>query len=308
LLNNFAYDAFSAYWNWTLAAERLRITKNAVALAKTRYRDTRTTIQQGDRAAIDSIEARLAVLQFEAQAAENTGNLYISEQFLQNYLLDTLTNTPLSASFLQNLSYSPKRFTPALLADSLQQWQTRLTQTHPELQAYQMKIADLNVERHLKQEKIKPKLNVTYNFLAEEWNFTDPKYGTAFDNTKFGVSLSYPILTRTDRGNLQLTQLKIQDSELMLQQKRIELLNKTEVYYNEWLYNWQQIQIYEQYVKDYETLCQAERTRFANGESSLFLINSREQKLVEGQLKLMELNIKHFKYLMTIQWTIGELD
>jgi outer membrane protein TolC len=308
LLNNFAYDALSAYWNWTLAAERLRITKNALALTKTRYRDTRITIQQGDRAAIDSIEARLAVLQMEAQATESEGGLYSSTQIMRNFLLDTTKNTPLSADFLSNLTYSPKRFTPDLLADSLQVWQNRLLQTHPELQAYQLKIADLGVERRLKQEKIKPKLNVTYNFLAEEWNFTDPKYGTAFDNTKFGVSLSYPILTRTDRGNLQLTDLKIQDSELMMQQKRIELLNKTAVYYNEWRYNWQQIQIFEQYVADYETLCRAERTRFANGESSLFLINSREQKLVEGQLKLMELNIKHFKYLMAIQWAIGELD
>ena len=38
-------------------------------------------------------------------------------------------------------------------------------------------------------------------------------------------------------------------------------------------------------VQNYETLLAAEERKFSFGESSLFLINSRENKLIESKLK-----------------------
>ncbi|NND87649.1 MAG: transporter, partial [Flavobacteriaceae bacterium] len=42
-------------------------------------------------------------------------------------------------------------------------------------------------------------------------------------------------------------------------------------------------------VEDSESLVAAEERKFGLGESSLFLINSREQKLIEAQLKANDL-------------------
>ncbi len=320
-LNNFAYEAFSAYWEWTLAQQRFRITSQALLLSETRFKATKQAIAQGDRAAIDSIEARLAVSQFKALRANFMGDVLAAERVLYNYLpeqnIAKNDNNPnnavlvktnleaLSVRDLRQMPQSPAFYTATTLADSLQKWQVSMLQQHPELQVYALKLQDLAVEMRLKREKLKPKLNVTYNLLSEEWRYGDAKYGAIYDNYKLGVALSYPILTRTERGNTAMTDIKIRDTEFLSTQKRRELLNKVEAYYQEWFYNLEELKLYDQYTKDNETLASAERIRFENGESSLFLINSREQKLVEAQLKQAELLVKHFKYLASLRWAMG---
>ena len=49
-----------------------------------------------------------------------------------------------------------------------------------------------------------------------------------------------------------------------------------------------------QMVLDYERMLQAEERKFQLGESSLFLVNSRESKLIDGQLKAIEIQNKFF--------------
>ena len=51
----------------------------------------------------------------------------------------------------------------------------------------------------------------------------------------------------------------------------------------------------------------AEETRFSNGESSLFLINSRETKAMEAAEKLTELKAYLFKTIYALQASAGVL-
>jgi len=46
-------------------------------------------------------------------------------------------------------------------------------------------------------------------------------------------------------------------------------------------------------VRDYKTLLRAEERKFSFGESSLFLINSRESKLIDSELKQNEVQKKY---------------
>ena len=54
----------------------------------------------------------------------------------------------------------------------------------------------------------------------------------------------------------------------------------------------EQVQQVEAIVTNYKTLLQGEERKFALGESSLFLVNSREQKLIDARLKRTELYFK----------------
>ena len=51
----------------------------------------------------------------------------------------------------------------------------------------------------------------------------------------------------------------------------------------------------ESLIENYKRLLKAEEIKFSNGESSLFLINSRENKLLETQEKFLELKAKTIK-------------
>jgi len=68
-----------------------------------------------------------------------------------------------------------------------------------------------------------------------------------------------------------------------------------------------QIDIAEDNRENYRKLYRGEETRFKSGESSLFLLISREIKLLEASQKLVELKTKLFKSYQSLQWSTGQL-
>ena len=55
-----------------------------------------------------------------------------------------------------------------------------------------------------------------------------------------------------------------------------------------------QNQLTQELVDDYEVMLKAEERKFFLGESSLFLVNSREAKLIENKIKAIDLENKYF--------------
>ena len=78
-------------------------------------------------------------------------------------------------------------------------------------------------------------------------------------------------------------------------------------YFNEFSNLKSQIGLQSRSVTNYEQLVKAEEVRFQNGESSLFLINSRESKALEATQKLIELKTKYYKSIYALQWSAGLL-
>ena len=74
----------------------------------------------------------------------------------------------------------------------------------------------------------------------------------------------------------------------------MEIQNKVIAIYNELDSFTEQNQLIEDIVNDYSTLLNAEERKFSFGESSLFLINSRESKLIDAYLKQNEMQNKFF--------------
>jgi hypothetical protein len=54
-------------------------------------------------------------------------------------------------------------------------------------------------------------------------------------------------------------------------------------------------------------LLRAEYQRFNNGESSLFLVNSRENKVIDYTEKTVELHLKFLKNRYAADWAAGIL-
>ena len=54
-------------------------------------------------------------------------------------------------------------------------------------------------------------------------------------------------------------------------------------------------------------LVEAERLKFMNGESSLFLLNSRESKWLEAELKLAEYKLNFIKNFIELTYVNGDL-
>ncbi len=163
-------------------------------------------------------------------------------------------------------------------------------ENHPKINALQSKIAILEVERKLKSNNLLPKIDLGYYYLSEPsyWNSTN------FNNYKIGINFSYPLFLRKERGGLQLAKFKIQDAQFALDLERVQLKNKINAQQIEINSLEKQRKLISDLVKDYNIMLTSEERLFSFGESSLFLINSRENSLVSSQLSALNMENRYF--------------
>lgn len=301
-LNELLYKAGKAYWDWFLSYNNLKIYENAVDLSQKRFEAIVTTFVLGDRPAIDTVEAniqlqdRIINLQ-QAQMDYRTKSLLLS-----NFLwLENDTPVELSENTVPDLnSINDDEF---LVYYQRVESIDSLMNTHPSLKIYEFKLKQLKVEEQFKREKLKPYLKLNYNPLFA----ADRIDGGYQNNYKWGVSLGFPILLRKERGDLQLTKIKIENTQYDNKIKRVEIINKTKAGINEYNNYKLQADIYTKNVSNYEQLWLSEKKLFDNGESSLFMINSREISYVNAQLKLNEIINKNKKAALETTYSFGLL-
>ena len=137
-----------------------------------------------------------------------------------------------------------------------------------------------------------PKLDVQYNFLTQT-----PRQGNSFnvDNFKAGINFKLPLFLRKERGDLKLAKIKLQDAKLENEATKVTIKNKVNAVQQEMASFEIQSNYITNIVKDYDVLLKAEERKFFLGESSLFIVNYREIKLIETKLKAIELENKFFK-------------
>ena len=136
-----------------------------------------------------------------------------------------------------------------------------------------------------------PTIDFEYNFLTK-----DPDISRTFNTTTYkgGLNVSFPLFLRKERGDVKLAKLKLQDTGFELDATRVTLQNKINSLKQELDSYVIQNDLTYQMVLDYSRMLEAEERKFQLGESSLFLVNSRESKLIDGQLKAIELQNKFF--------------
>jgi outer membrane protein TolC len=136
-----------------------------------------------------------------------------------------------------------------------------------------------------------PKIDLQYNFLSETPDLVNSFNTSAY---KSGVTMSFPLFLRKERGQLKLSKLKMQDTNFEIASVKLNVGNKIKALQKELESFVVQNEVTGKMVTDYEVLLQAEERKFNIGESSLFLVNSRESKLIDAKLKAIELQNKYF--------------
>ncbi|ALI98179.1 TolC family protein [Rufibacter tibetensis] len=306
-INKLLLEAAKAYWDWAYAYQRRALLEQGFQLAQVRLQAVKERVRQGDLAAIDSVEAQMEVqnrqaLLFQARTESQNAALLVS-----NFLWGE-NNTPLELPEGVKpslLGTEPEPLTDGELAFFLGNARDR----HPEVAKLQVKVRQLEVERRFSQNKLLPKLNLEYNLIGAgssmSRSWLEERY--ASDNYKLGASFSFPLFLRQERGKLQVTRLKLNATRLELQQTTRETQNLVQAAYNERLMLEDQITLQEQIIVSNEFLRNGEQQRFESGESSLFLVNTREMNLLTQQIKLYELKSKYGKAKYYLQWAAGNL-
>lgn len=292
------YAASVSYMSWKRSYNEVKLYENYLENAMIRYKGVAKLIEEGDKPAIDSVEAGIAVKTRRLNLEDAKLKLTKAKLELSNYLW-LENNIPLELK--DNLQ--PEDFLSKSIKETLQinELAPIDLDKHPKILALDSKIAMLKVDRKLKSYALLPKLDLSYNYLSE------PSYvdNYRFENYKIGVNFSFPLFLRKERGSLKLADLKIQDSEFGLQFERKNLENKINSQQQEIVSLAIQQDYNSKLVIDFTTLLNAEDRLFEMGESSLFIINSRENSLVSSQLNEIALENRYLNAIISLFQTIA---
>jgi len=308
IINDLLFDAYTAYWNWVKEYQVYEVISNTVKVNEARFELVKIGYRQGDRPAIDTVEALTQLQGFQYLQSESSVKLKNAAVELSNYL------------WLENNGYYQlgEDITPEQNNDALgsQQQLPILDEllynaklSHPKLNMYGYKLQILEVEKKLKFQGLLPTINVKANALNKGYSLLNGigKAGYFENNNKFGIDIGLPLRLSEGRGGYRQAKLKIQETQYEVSLQQVAIENKIRTYYNELLGLQQQVKIYEAAYKNYQTMFRGEDTRFRAGESSLFLLNSRENKQLEAMQKLLELKTKYQKTKQAVLWAAGQL-
>lgn len=310
ILNELLLDAVQSYYYWSEAQQIKAVYDTAKQIAYTRYRATVRAYELGDRAGIDTTEALTQYQQRLFQWNDADLNVQKARLIVSNFLWlentipynlpDSILPQTVDSAFINPSLFSPLEDLDVMLAS--------INSTHPVINQYNLKLKQLELDRKLKKENLKPTLNINYNLLSPGFfNYTKPDTRIFTNYYKFGFNFSMPLTFAQGRAELQQTKLKIKDTQLQLTQKQRELEIKLMTTYAELANIKTQIKLYRETLKNYQRLFYGESRRFEIGESTLFLVNTRENSAITAEQKLIELNIKYLQYESKLKWILAAL-
>ncbi len=273
------YDASVAYFNWKKNYTEVKLYQQYNTNAQIRFKGIKELIKQGDKPAIDSIEAGIIVknrlLSLEdSQLKLNKAKLELSNFiWIENNIPVELSDALIPEEKLDITIQETLRTNDLLNADFS-------IINHPKINALERKIESLNVDKRLKANMLLPKIDVGYSYLS------DPRYfdNYQFNDYKIGLDFKMPLFLRKERGSLKIAKFKIQETEFALGLEKVQLTNKINAQKIEIESLTKQRKLINGLVNDNNTMLQSEERLFTFGESSLFLINTRENNLVTAQL------------------------
>ena len=292
------HEASVSYVNWKRAFEEVKLYENYLVNASNRYKGIEKLISEGDKPAIDSIEAGIVVKTRLLNLEDAKLKLIKAKLELSNYLwLENNVPLELKDDLIPEITLS-KTIKEVLQINELNPIDLN---NHPKIKALDAKIAMLKVDKKLKANALLPKLDVSYNYLSE------PSYidNYRFEDYKIGVNFSFPLFLRKERAGVKLATIKIQDSEFGLQFERKSLENKIKSQQQEITSLEKQREYIRKLIQDYNTLLNAEDRLFEMGESSLFVINSRENTLVSSQINEIALENRYLNAIIGLYKTLA---
>lgn len=300
-LNDLLFESAGAYFELLYRKKELSLQNYFSSLAGQRLTGVLELAKVGERAAVDTVEATIFLQSrlLEQQAAQ----------------LEILKQQALLGVYYQP-NNQPAFTSPPVITDTIEQYYNKAlsvlsaivkdTVNNPVLNQYRAKQKIAETDARLKRELIKPKLDVGYNFLSSSEDVYSPAFNS--NNYKWKASLAFPLFLRAQRNEYKMSTLIAQNNRLELSNKNNELDFKRKYLLESITITSAQIKNAERAATNSRIMVDAERMKFINGESSLFLLNARESKWLETELKLAELRLKFIKTILSIIHLNGSLN
>jgi outer membrane protein TolC len=301
VLNQIILNSTFQYWYWFESYNKLLVADKGVILATERLNASITSAKAGDIPFIDTLETNIQLQNRLVNFQKNYGEFKINELQLGFFLwTDSVQTTIESTPPNYMLFNSPS--VPNLNMDTL----NYKLKFHPELNQKILKLKILEYDKKMAWEYFKPQVNLNYNPLADYNDIFNQPYINP-NNYKLGLDIKIPIFYRKQIGNLQSISIYQEQTKIELDTKQREIYNEAMSLYIELQALEKQINTQKNNLQNNLDLLQAEQEKFKLGESSVFMVNTRENAYLNSEIKLIELISKQQIALVKYLYYANEL-
>lgn len=299
MLNDLLLQAGRAYWQWQQHYREFLAYQQAEVIANEVLDAVRLAFMFGDRAAVDTLEAAIQLQNWQQLRIDANLKYLTSGYELATFLWDG-AGRPLE------LSESSKPDTSAAGQSSILRLQNQPLSAALNNPAYRLidyRQRQLKYEERWQFERLKPDVRVKFYGINEPTRLDI----NPFPGQRAGIDFKFPLLLRDARGSLKLVRLQQESLTLDQNQRALSLTNRLAALQLEFDQLDELIEAQTVVVTNLRLMLDAEKVRFAQGESSIFIINQREAQLVSGKIRLINLqNRQEINRLQQLHLT-GEL-
>lgn len=283
IINEILYQASIAYYDWYRYSQEYEIYETYLQNAERRLDGIRRNYEEGDKPAIDTTETRIA-LQTRALQLEKAKLMMTKARLIASSYLWLEGGVPLTLK---------EHMRPSITSDeditSVLETQNTLNynwEEHPKIQSLDYKKQSLIVEQKLYRASLIPDIRLDYKLLTYE-----PLQISTYDFSDHysAISFSMPLLLRKERAKLHQNKIKIQNIDLETSHTTRQIENKVLASQAAIVSYRSQRDMFGTLTSDYQRMLDAELRRFEIGESSVFMVNSRESKLIENLVKSIDI-------------------
>ena len=303
LINKLLLDAAKDYWNWFYSYYNYRLATTTAEIASDLFRRTLLNFEGGELAPVDTVQAKITLLERLVAQQEAFAELNNSAIVVSSYMWDSLQN-PLQLS-AKHAPVTADDFT-VFSSGMLNELVNLAKANHPDLLKFTAKVEQLELERRLASEFLKPKLNVSYYLLNQPFYPEGVASDVTFDNNlKLGVDFAFPLFLRKERAKVAQTKLKLSATRYDQQLAYRRIINDINVAFNLLATDGVVLQQQREMVDNYNRLMNAEMLNLDNGESDLFKINIQQEKLYNAQSKFIKVMADYQKQKAILYWSAG---
>ncbi|MBL9008612.1 MAG: TolC family protein [Myxococcales bacterium] len=271
------------YWDWLAAGQRFRTAQALLQLATTRDDQMAIRVQRGELPAIERTDNRRALLQ-------RKGLTVLAERALQQAAIELSLYLRASDGMpvLVDMQRMPSEF-PRPPSSGIDQSQGRIErdiewamQRRPDVERLRLQREQQRVERDWARNQMAPGIDAQVAVSQDFGPGLASREPTVLEGS---LVIDIPTLNRAARGRSAAAQAAMQriDAQLRLQRDRVgtelrDMLSALAAAA-------ERVRIATDELKTSREVEAAERERFALGDSTLFVVNLREQATFEAALR-----------------------
>lgn len=302
MINKLLLEAAKEYWNWFYHYYHFRLQGRGVEVAREIFNRTRLNAQLGEASAIDTIQAKITLQTRLIDQQEALLGFLNAGVVISTFLWDSLGNP---VDLPPNWIPVPEPEMFVVSTDELEELRTQARYNHPDLRKLSVKLLQLDVERRLAAEFLKPRLDLKYFLLNQPFDPEGNMHFSPRDDYKFGLDFSMPLFLRKERAKLAQTKLKITTLEYERILTERQIINNLQATYNNLVTTAAVVANQRDMVNNFERLLQAELLNLQLGESDLFKINLQLEYLLRTQSKWLKLLADYSKQKAMLYWAAG---